>query len=292
MENIIVPFVPLEEQGVIARFLDRETAYIDKLIAERQTFIELLKEKRQAFIIHVVTKGPDPNVKFKDSGIEWIGEVPEGWFAKKIKYDVVKIEQGWSHHCENTPVIDDESRAAVKVGCVNAGLFSLAQNKKLPEELEPKPEHLIRKRDLLVLRANAKEWVGRATVVHEEYPKLMLCDKIYRVGLNFTKVNPNCVAYYLGCDKAREQIEIDATGTSSSMLNRGQGTILDMPIVIPSLDEQIKIIEYLSSETEKNEKLKHETQSSIDLLMDHRTSNLSAAVTGTIDVRNHKEEAA
>lgn len=287
-----VPVPPLEEQKAILDFLDRETARIDNLIAEKQTFINLLKEKRQALISHVVTKGLDPNVKMKESGIEWIGEVPESWVVKKIKYDVSKIEQGWSPQCESTPVIDGESWAVVKVGCVNGGNFNSIQNKKLPEDLEPKPEYTIRKGDLLVSRANAKEWVGSAAVAQEDYPMLMLCDKIYRIKLNFQKVDPNFVAYYLGSDNAREQIEIEATGTSSSMLNIGQGTILNMPIAVPAIAEQQRIIEYLKSRIDKIQSLMQETQFSIDFLLEHRTALVSAAVTGKIDVRNRKEEAA
>src|SRR5690606_4576831 len=108
---------PESDQNQVEEFLDRETARIDNLIAEKQTFINLLKEKRQALISHVVTKGLDSNVKMKDSGVEWIGEVPEHWVVKKIKYDVLKIEQGWSPQCESTPVLDDETWAVVKVGC-------------------------------------------------------------------------------------------------------------------------------------------------------------------------------
>lgn len=283
---------PESDQETIEKFLDQETLRIDSLIAEKQTFINLLKEKRQALISQVVTKGLDPNVRMKYSGIEWIGEVPEHWVVKKIKHDILKIEQGWSPQCESTPVLDDESWAVVKVGCVNGGVFNAAQNKKLPDELEPIPEYAINEGDLLISRANAKEWVGSAAVAQRDYPKLMLCDKIYRIRLNFKKADPNFVAYYLGTDKAREQIEIDATGTSSSMLNIGQGTILDMPIALPSLGEQREIISDLKSKNEKIEKLIQETQTSINFLQEHRTALISSAVTGKIDVRNYMETAA
>ena len=84
--ELLLALPPQDDQQYIANFLDRETARIDKLIAEKQTFIKLLKEKRQALIIHVVTKGLNSNVKMKDSGIEWIGDVPEHWAISKISY--------------------------------------------------------------------------------------------------------------------------------------------------------------------------------------------------------------
>ncbi|WP_455291663.1 restriction endonuclease subunit S [Vibrio parahaemolyticus] len=285
MKNIFVPLMPIAEQKAIAIFLDRETQRIDSLIEEKQTFIKLLKEKRQALISHVVTKGLNPNVEMQDSGIEWIGQVPEHWVVKKIKYDVLGIEQGWSPQCESTPVPDDHTWGVVKVGCVNRGIFNPEQNKKLPEELEPRKEYTIKKGDLLVSRANAKEWVGSAAVPDRDYDNLLLCDKIYRIKLDLEKADPEFFAYYLASDQAREQIEIDATGTSSSMLNIGQGTILNMPIPAPELPEQQSIVQGIKNKTSQIDRLMLEVLDSIELLKEHRTSLISAAVTGKIDVR-------
>ncbi|KHN89689.1 restriction endonuclease subunit S [Pectobacterium actinidiae] len=279
-------YIPSDsEQKAIATFLNRETQRIDSLIEEKLNFIKLLKEKRKALISHVVTKGLNPNVEMQDSGIEWIGQVPNHWVVKKIKYDVLGIEQGWSPQCESTPVPDDQTWGVVKVGCVNRGIFNPEQNKKLPEELEPKKEHTIKKGDLLVSRANAKEWVGSAAVPDRDYNNLLLCDKIYRIKLDLEKADPEFFAYYLASDQAREQIEIDATGTSSSMLNIGQGTILNMPIPVPELPEQQSIVQGLKNKTSQIDRLVLEVLGSIELLKEHRTSLISAAVTGKIDVR-------
>ncbi|HCH4701697.1 TPA: restriction endonuclease subunit S [Vibrio parahaemolyticus] len=280
---ILLP--PELTQQAIEKFLDRETQRIDSLIEEKQTFIKLLKEKRQALISHVVTKGLKPNVEMQDSGIEWIGQVPKHWVVKKIKYDVLGIEQGWSPQCEGTPVPDDHTWGVVKVGCVNRGIFNPEQNKKLPEELEPRKEYTIKKGDLLVSRANAKEWVGSAAVPDRDYDNLLLCDKIYRIKLDLEKADPEFFAYYLASDQAREQIEIDATGTSSSMLNIGQGTILNMPIPAPELPEQQSIVQGIKNKTSQIDRLMLEVLDSIELLKEHRTSLISAAVTGKIDVR-------
>ncbi|WP_038914860.1 restriction endonuclease subunit S [Dickeya zeae] len=285
MKNIVVPLMPKVEQQAIATFLDRETQRIDNLIEEKQNFIKLLKEKRQALISHVVTKGLNPDVEMQDSGIEWIGQVPKHWVVKKIKYDVLGIEQGWSPQCESTPVPNDHTWGVVKVGCVNRGIFNPEQNKKLPEELEPRKEYTIKKGDLLVSRANAKEWVGSAAVPDRDYDNLLLCDKIYRIKLDLEKADPEFFAYYLASDQAREQIEIDATGTSSSMLNIGQGTILNMPIPAPELTEQQFIVRGIKNKTSQIDRLVLEVLDSIELLKEHRTSLISAAVTGKIDVR-------
>lgn len=95
------------EQTQIARFLDHETARIDALIEEQQRLIELLKEKRQAVISHAVTKGLDPTVPIKDSGVEWLGEVPAHWDVCTIRRVISAIEQGWSPECEANPADED-----------------------------------------------------------------------------------------------------------------------------------------------------------------------------------------
>ncbi len=120
--HICVP--PQIEQDTIAAFLDHETAKIDALVAEYRTLIELLKEKRQAVISHVVTKGLDPTVPMKDSGEEWLGEVPEHWHITSIKHVVTRIDQGWSPQCEAYPVEGDQEWGVLKVGCVNGGFFT------------------------------------------------------------------------------------------------------------------------------------------------------------------------
>jgi type I restriction enzyme S subunit len=282
-EQIVLP--PIEEQTKILSFLDSESSRIDTLISEKENFIKLLLEKRQALISYAVTKGLNKDVEMKNSGIDYLGDVPVHWVVKKIKFNVKNIEQGWSPQCESYPVSDNKSWGVVKVGCVNRGTFNPLQNKKLPDELEPKPQYAIKKGELLVSRANAKEWVGSAAVPQQDYPNLILCDKIYRITLNNKAADPNFIAYFLGTERARQQIEIDASGTSSSMLNIGQGTILNMSIAQPNLKEQQSIVETLRLRTQQIENLIQEATQSIKLLKEHRTALINAAVTGKIDVR-------
>ncbi|MDH0373573.1 restriction endonuclease subunit S [Comamonas aquatica] len=104
----VVPLASVPEQTAIASFLDHETAKIDALVVEQQKLIDLLQEKRQAVISHAVTKGLNPNAPMKDSGVEWLGEVPAHWEIKRIKHLVATLEQGWSPQCEAFPVQSDE----------------------------------------------------------------------------------------------------------------------------------------------------------------------------------------
>ena len=274
------------EQVAIADFLDRETAKIDALIAEQEKLLVLLAEKRQAAVSHAVTRGLNPNAPMKDSGIPWLGEVPVHWEILPIKRVTLSIEQGWSPQCESYPIESSEEWGVLKVGCVNGGVFTATENKKLPKDLEPIGAYTLKQGDLLVSRANTRELVGSAAVVPEDHRNLLLCDKLYRLRVHNTSCDPWFVSAFLGTSRARSQIEIEATGTSSSMLNIGQFVILELPIGLPPIEEQRRIVHFVADEAGRLDRLRREAERAIDLLRERRSTLIAAAVTGKIDVRS------
>ena len=291
LARLSVPLPTAAEQTAIATFLDHETARIDALVAEQEKLIALLQEKRQAVISHAVTKGLNPHAPMKDSGVEWLGEVPGHWEIKRIKHLAATLEQGWSPQCEGFPVQSDDEWGVLKVGCVNGGVFRPEENKTLPPELEPVPALGLAAGDLLISRANTRELVGSAAVTLQAYPRLMLCDKLYRIRLHSDICSPMYLALYLGTAQIRGRIELTATGASSSMLNIGQSTILELDAPIPPLDEQRQILDAVSVQTAGTDALMAQARTAITLLQERRTALISAAVTGQIDVRGWKDAA-
>jgi type I restriction enzyme S subunit len=283
--SLCVPLPPQAEQIAIAAFIDRETAKIDALIAEQEKLIALLTEKRQAIISHAVIKGLNPNALMKDSGVAWLGEVPAHWDLIRVKRIVLSIEQGWSPQCENYAVEDANEWGVLKVGCVNGGVFNSSENKKLPQELEPITTYSLKRGDLLVSRANTRELVGSAAVVPTDFDNLLLCDKLYRLRLIESNCLAKYLAAYLGTYEARTQLQLEATGASSSMLNIGQPVILDLLMPLPGLYEQKEIFAFIWSETSKLDNLNNEVKRAIALLKERRGAIIAAAVTGQIDVR-------
>jgi type I restriction enzyme S subunit len=291
MKNIVVPLLPMDEQAAIANFLDRETARIDKLIAEKQTFIKLLKEKRQALISHVVTKGLNPNVKMKDSGIEWIGEVPEHWECVPLKRLVGSIEQGWSPECHSNTARDG-CWGVLKSGAVNGGVYQESENKELPEMQTPRPEIEVKQGDLIMSRASgSKELIGSAAYVYGTRPQLMLSDKLFRLKCA-QDVDPEFLSIALGSYPLRRQIELAIGGAEGLANNLSQANIKKLLLARPPYDEQKLIVENLKVSLERYQNIISETLQSVDLLREHRTALISAAVTGKIDVRHFKEEVA
>ncbi len=280
---------PEPEQRAIAAFLDRETAKIDGLVAKKERLIELLKEKRTALITRAVTKSLDPNVTMKDSGVEWLGEIPAHWEVIRVRHLVNRIEQGWSPDCENRESEGDEW-GVLKAGCVNRGLFVESEHKALPATLEPRQELEIREGDLLMSRASgSRELVGSVAVVPKCRPRLLLCDKMFRLHLDASASAKRFLAYAMNSRIARSQIEIVLSGGSGLANNIAQEVVKDLLAVEPPQDEQEAIVAFLDRETAKLDALITRVRHGIDRLKELRAALISSAVTGKIDVR---EEAA
>ncbi|QUI68866.1 restriction endonuclease subunit S [Pseudoalteromonas sp. M8] len=279
---ILLP--PELTQQAIEKFLDRETQRIDSLIEEKQTFIKLLKEKRQALISHVVTKGLNPNVEMQDSGIEWIGQVPKHWSVVQLKRLIDSIEQGWSPECLATPA-KNERWGVLKSGAVNGGVYSQDENKELPETLSPRPEIEVKVGDLIMSRASgSRELIGSAAYVYATRERLMLSDKLFRLHCK-EEVDAEFVAIALGSFPLRRQIELAIGGAEGLANNLSQANIKKLLIPKPPKTEQEAITSHIKSVSSKIEDLIIETNNSIALLKERKTSLISAAVTGKIDVR-------
>ncbi len=282
--NTEAPLPPVTEQGAIAAFLDRETVKIFALVAKKERLIELLQEKRAALITHAVTKGLNPSALVKPSGVEWLGPIPQHWRVGRLKHHLELLEQGWSPLCENRQAEDDEW-GVLKVGCVNGTRFDQAENKALPRGVEPDPSLEIRPGDVLLSRANTRELLGSVSVIHEVRPRLLLCDKLYRLRLSSKGLDPGFLVYQLGTPPVRYQMEREATGASGSMQNIAQDTVRNLLLVRPPRSEQGLIARFSRVEEAALESLIGKIREAIERLREYRAALISAAVTGRIDVR-------
>ncbi len=278
------PVPSFKEQSAIATFLDRETAKIDALVAEQEKLIALLQEKRQAVISHAVTKGLDPNVPMKDSGVEWLGEVPGHWEVCALRRVIATIEQGWSPECYAREA-EEQEWGVLKAGCLNGGNFRHSENKALPPELYPEEAYEVRVGDVLMSRASGSpELVGSTALVKATRERLMLSDKIFRLKLK-EFVNTAFFVAALNSRPLRIQIENALSGGNGMANNLPQSSLLTFAMAVPTLAEQATITVFLEQETAKLDILMAEARTAITLLQERRTALISAAVTGQIDVR-------
>ena len=281
--NILIPLPSLSEQRAIANYLDHETAKIEKLISAKERLLDLLTEKRQSLITHVITCGLNPDVPMRDSGVEWIGNIPQHWEVEHLKYHISQIEQGWSPQCDNFPADEDEW-GVLKVGAVNAWEFNPYENKRLPTDLKPLTEYEIKPGDILISRANTTELVGSAALVDQVRSKLILCDKLYRLKMYGNRLYPEYLVFYLRSIAGRFEFERDATGASNSMQNISQEIVTNLWIPIPPIDEQNQIVDHIKANVLKLDNLTVAAKRTIELLQERRTALITAAVTGQIKV--------
>ena len=261
------------EQEAIASFLDRETCKIDALIAEQQRLIELLKEKRQAVISHAVTKGLNPDAPMKDSGIEWLGEVPAHWQVGPLKRFAYVID--CKHHTvqfldEGWPIVSIRELREDRIDLSDAKLTSRAEWEFLRDGRIPQPG------DMIFCR-NAS--VGAVGYVDFDEPFCM--------GQDVCLIRPDSKSQYMHFQLTsiltRNQIEALLVGATIRRANVEE--IRSLLVAHPSPDEQNEIAKYLSAETTKFDALSADAEQAIGLLKERRSALISAAVTGKIDVR-------
>jgi len=273
----------LAEQTEIARFLDHETARIDALIEEQQRLIELLKEKRQAVISHAVTKGLDPTVPMKDSGVEWLGDVPAHWSVHQLKRAIAMIESGTSVNAADYPA-ETGSLGVLKTSCVYTGAFDWRENKTVDQEDLGRVSCPLTENTLIVSRMNTPDLVGATGLVSEAQEGIFLPDRLWQVYIEQDHF-PSFIFYFTKSPEYREQVKVACSGTSSSMQNLGQDDFRSLLFVQPPLLEQIEIASFLDGEIRKLDLLIEEAAVGVVLLNERRSALISAAVTGKIDVR-------
>lgn len=285
LQDFVVSIPPPQEQQQIAKFLDNATQKIDTLITRQEKLIELLKEKRQAVISHAVTKGLNPDVKFKDSGVEWLGDVPEDWGINKLRY-VFKFSTGLNITRAN---LQDKGIPCVSYGEVHSKYgFEVSVEKNVLKCVDESylinsKSSLISKGDFIFADTSEDlEGAGNFTHLsgdiqvfagyHTVIAKLISESNYYRF-----------IAYLLDSQSFRKQIRLAVKGVKVFSIT--QAILKNCITWIPPIEEQQEIANYLDDKTNKIDTLIEKSKQSIKLLKEKRTALISAAVTGKIDVR-------
>jgi len=261
--NFPIPFLPTNEQTAIANFLDRETAKIDTLISKQERLIELLQEKRQALISHAVTKGLDPNVKMKDSGVAWLSEVPEHWEVKRLKFNLKT----------RAKKANLEGRKVIALENIESGT-----GKYIPTETKYEGEDVACYRND-ILFGKLRPYLAKVYKCDED--AIAFGDLIAFQPLS----NMNSAyAFYMMISKNFIKT-VDSSTYGAKMPRASVDFISEMSVPTPPLQEQQQIADYLDTQTAKIDTLIEKAHQAITLLKERREALISAAVTGKIDVR-------
>jgi type I restriction enzyme, S subunit len=277
--DLFIPLPPPPEQRAIVKYLDYETGYIDSLINSKQQLIDLLAEKRQAFISHAVTRGLNSCTPMCNIGIAWLGDIPTHWQVVPLKRLVkTKITDG----PHETPDYDPEgipfvSAEAVQNGRINFdsrwGNIPLELQKKYSQKLLPK------RNDIFMVKSGAT--TGKLAYVDVDM-EFNVWSPLALIRANEKKVLSTFLFIVLHAEYVQRQVR--ATWSAGTQPNISMGAIEELNIITPPLEEQQAIVDYLDHETGKIDKLSEVTQTSIALLIERRAALISAAVTGQIKI--------
>jgi type I restriction enzyme S subunit len=275
-ESLPYALPPLAEQVQIARFLDHETARIDSLIEEQQRLIELLKEKRQAEISQAVTKGLDPTVPMKDSGVEWLGEVPAHWPLPKLGH-LARVLNGSTPSRENMDYWSDGDIPWVASGSLNDYRIDLASEFITNKALKECSVEMIPRGAILVGLVGQGKTRGLAALLNID---ATINQNVCAVVPDKEKVLSGYLHLYLHC--IYEPLRDFGRGANQAALNCELVSALRIPL--PCTEEQSRIVKYIESKLNEFDALEDYSQRSIGLMQERRSALISAAVTGKIDV--------
>ena len=282
--KIHVPFPPKVEQVAISQFLDTETARIDNLIAKQEKLIELLEEQRKSIISHAVTKGLNPNAPMKDSGVEWLGDVPEHWTVLKNRH-IFNFSKGLSITKEN---LQESGIPCVSYGEVHSK-FGFEFNPEIDDMKFVSEEYLKTSKNCLlnsgdfIFADTSEDFEGSGNFSYLNSNSQVFAGYHTVIARLKSKQKPRFFAYIFDSNAHRKQIQTQVKGIKVFSIT--QGILKDIYSWLPPVHEQDLIVEYLDNECKKISLLKAKQIELIEKLKEYRSSIISHAVTGKIDVR-------
>ncbi len=284
VKNIVIPLSSITDQARIIRFLSIKNTLLDNLILKTQKIVDLLKEKRLAIITHAVTKGLDPNVPMKNSNVKWIGEIPENWPTMKIKHtSYVKGRVGWKgltseEYKEDGYAYlvtgqDFQSKRIVWNSC-----YFVDKNR-----YDDDPYIQLRNGDLLITKDGT---IGKLAIVNELERPACLNSGIFLVrSFNYYVTD---FLFWILSSKVFSNFYI-LRSFGSTIQHMYQNVFEDFVFPVPPIDEQKRIVWYLDGKVEKIDKIISIEENMIQLLKEYKTSLITQAVTGKIDVRGYTD---
>ncbi|MBT4208005.1 restriction endonuclease subunit S [Candidatus Woesearchaeota archaeon] len=272
-----LPVPPLQEQQQISDYLDYKTSKIDTLIEKTQQKIELLKEQRISLINTTVTKGLDPNVEMKDSGVEWIGDIPSDWKVKKLTYVTNSIGSGTTPKTSNSLFYEEGHIPWLNTGDLNDGYIYKTKKKVTKLAIE---KHTSLK--VFPINSVSIAMYG-ATIGKLGLFKIPVTVNQANCVFVFDEVNVSKFWFYVLMEYRPQIVSL---GYGGGQPNISQDLLKSLRFGCPSYKNQQQIVDYLDKETSKIDKLVDIESKRIVLLKEYRQSLISEVVTGKVDVRD------
>ena len=280
LKNQFIPFPSIEEQQAIATYLDTATAKIDAAIAQQQKMIDLLNERKQIIINNAVTKGLNPNVKMKDSGVDWIGEIPEGWEVKKLKHVCQAFGRIGFRGYSTTDLVDEgEGCITLSPSNMRDGQMQYEKSTYLSwEKYEESPEIKIFNGDILFVKTGST--YGKSSLV-DNLPLEATINPQLLVFKNFT-CNNRFLALVLQTTTIKTQVEVSVIGGTIPTIS--QQKILNYVFPYPTEDEQEAIVAYIENKSTPINAAIKASERQISLLQERKQIIINEVVTGKVKI--------
>jgi len=289
-KSLKMPLPGIGEQKEIMKFLNKRTREIEDLITRKEILINLLEEKRQSMITEAVTKGLNPNVKMKDSGVEWIGEIPEHWEVKRVKHIAAKgnyslVDGPFGSDLKNEEY-KDEGVPIIQLNNIRNGEHLFNNIKYVTEEKSRQlSKHTAVPGDLVI--AKMAHPVGRSAIVKRNFEKYVIVADCIKLSLDKNYYN-RFINYTMNTAYFISQAELVAGGITRLRINLGD--LKQLKLFIPPYQEQLEICGYLDVKVRGIDNSIALVTEQIQKLKDYRQSLIYEAVTGKIDVRDFEVE--
>lgn len=270
-----LPVPAFATQRLIADYLDRETAYIDALVAEKETMLALLEEKRAALISRAVTRGLNPDAPLKPSGLDWLGDIPAHWNACQLKRTWFSADYGLSDS-----IRDEGDVTVLRMSCIVDGRIDVSKAGTIEEADE---SLYLRRGDLLFNRTNSLDQIAKVGLIDfDPEAPLTFASYLVRIRTNH-RVSPEYLVYLLNSHDFLEYARKNAIA-AIGQANLSPTRYGEIHIPLPGIDEQDCLARLLDEEAELSSPLRKDIQGSIELLKERRAALITAAVTGQIPV--------
>lgn len=282
-KSIPIYLPPKEEQTTIARFLDYKLAKINRFIRKKKQLIKLLNEQKAAIINQAVTKGLDPNVKMKDSGIEWLGEIPEHWEKHKLKYLISKpIAGAWGAEPQN----DDNDITCVRVADFSE--YEIKTDNLTIRNIEAKTEQILKPGDLLLEKSGGGEKtpVGRVVLFNQSF-KAVTSNFVSKFSPKIDLVSSEYLLYMFKLINS-VRWNFRSLKQTTGIQNIDTYQYMDNWVFIPKIEEQKIIVNHIKSEFKILDETITKIEKEIALVEEYKTALIAETVTGKIDVRGYE----
>jgi type I restriction enzyme, S subunit len=288
LDEVQIPFIPISEQKQILKYLDHKIQMIDKLIDKTKKKIELLKEKRTALINHYVTKGLNSDVDMKDSGIDWIGKIPNHWNISKIKYikssnKYAVVDGPFGSHLKTEHYIENGDVYVIDSGFITSGKFKYIRNFNT---ISKSHFEKIKRSECVegnIIIAKIGEYYGMCGILPKLDKKSVVSGNSISLKVS-EKNNTKFVHQFILQHRMNGTFKKKVQQTGQPFISLG--IINNLIIVIPPIYEQNKIVKYIEEQTKKIDSIIEKENKGIELLNEYRKSLISEVVTGKIDVRD------